>query len=175
MSIEVMKSTFECAKRNERHDKVSETRYWCDQYRMLADWAIKLLERQAIAEAEKRTLSSKVNDARVHAERDKQRDSAMKLLTESKKQEPYAYTYMGIKADDSQHGPHLCWKPEYMDVMSHSKGAIAIPLYTYPQPKRKPLAKEFGITSAIDIGLCSLQIVFKSRQHADAFKQAHNL
>lgn len=75
MSIEAMKSTFECAKKNERHDKVSETRYWCDQYRMLTEWAIKLLEKSA--------LSSRVNDARVHAEHDKQRNAAMRRLTEA--------------------------------------------------------------------------------------------
>jgi hypothetical protein len=53
-------------------------------------------------------------------------------IAEAEKQEPYAYTYMGIKADGSQHGPHLCWRPEYMDAMSANKGAVAIPLYTTP-------------------------------------------
>ena len=52
--------------------------------------------------------------------------------SEPPKQEPVAYTYLGIKNDGSTHGPHLCWKPEYMDEMSHSKGAIATPLYTAP-------------------------------------------
>ncbi len=53
-------------------------------------------------------------------------------IEQAEKQEPYAYTYMGIKADGSQHGPHLCWRPEYMDAMSANKGAVAIPLYTTP-------------------------------------------
>ena len=61
--------------------------------------------------------------------------SLHQAIAEAEKQEPYAYTYLGIKNDGSQHGPHLCWKPEYMDVMSHSKGAIAVPLYTTP-PQR---------------------------------------
>ena len=61
-------------------------------------------------------------------------EAGRKAIAEAEKQEPYAYTYLGIKADDSQHGPHLCWKPEYMNVMSASKGAVAIPLYTRPQP-----------------------------------------
>jgi hypothetical protein len=48
---------------------------------------------------------------------------------------------LGIKNDGSTHGPHLCWKPEYMDEMSHSKGAIATPLYVHPtQPEQKPVA-----------------------------------
>jgi len=47
--------------------------------------------------------------------------------------EPFAYSYMGIRQDGSTHGPHLTWKPEYMDVMSASKGAVAIPLYLAPR------------------------------------------
>ena len=53
MSIQTLKSTFASAKKNERHDKVSETRFWCDQYRMLTEWAIKLLEKKSIEAAEK--------------------------------------------------------------------------------------------------------------------------
>jgi len=51
-------------------------------------------------------------------------------------QEPYAYAYMGVKHDGALHGPHLVWKPEYMDAMSASMGAEAIPLYLNP-PKRE--------------------------------------
>lgn len=47
--------------------------------------------------------------------------------------EPFAYSYMGIRHDGSTHGPHLTWEPEYMDAMSASKGAIAIPLYAAPR------------------------------------------
>lgn len=47
--------------------------------------------------------------------------------------EPVAWTYMGIKADGVEHGPHLVWKPAYMDAMSASKGAKATPLYAAPQ------------------------------------------
>lgn len=44
--------------------------------------------------------------------------------------EPVAWMYTGIKQDGTEHGPHLVWKPEYMDAMSASKGAKATPLYT---------------------------------------------
>jgi hypothetical protein len=69
-------------------------------------------------------------------------DKVMRLMAERTEQEPYAYTYLGIKNDGSQHGPHLCWKPEYMDAMSHSKGAIAVPLYTHPpqRTEQEPVA-----------------------------------
>ena len=74
-------------------------------------------------------------------ERDKQFYAAITALrtaiAEAEEQEPYAYTYMSIKADGSQHGPHLCWRPEYMDAMSANKGAVAIPLYTTPPAAQK--------------------------------------
>ena len=50
-------------------------------------------------------------------------------------QEPVAWMYTGIKQDGTEHGPHLVWRPEYMDSMSASKGAKATPLYTAP-PQR---------------------------------------
>ena len=49
-------------------------------------------------------------------------------------QEPFAYAYTGIKENGEHHGPHLIWGPEYMDAMSASMGATAVPLYTAPQP-----------------------------------------
>jgi hypothetical protein len=52
--------------------------------------------------------------------------------------EPVAWTYTGIKADGSEHGPHLVWNPAYMDAMSASKGAQATPLYAAPQPAPAP-------------------------------------
>ena len=55
--------------------------------------------------------------------------------------EPVAWMYTGIKQDGTEHGPHLVWKPAYMDAMSASKGAKATPLYTAP-PQRKPLTVE---------------------------------
>ena len=45
-------------------------------------------------------------------------------------QEPVAWMYTGIKQDGTEHGPHLVWRPAYMDAMSASKGAQATPLYT---------------------------------------------
>lgn len=56
-------------------------------------------------------------------------------------QKPVAWMFEGIKFDGSKHGPHLVWKPEYMDAMSADMGAVAIPLYTTP-PHRKPLTDE---------------------------------
>lgn len=52
-------------------------------------------------------------------------------------QEPVAWMYTGIKSDSTEHGPHLVWKPAYMDAMSASKGAQATPLYTAPPQSRK--------------------------------------
>ena len=55
------------------------------------------------------------------------------LVCARQKAKPVAYTYTGIRQDGSTHGPHLVWKPEYMDAMSASKGAVAIPLYAAPR------------------------------------------
>jgi hypothetical protein len=52
-------------------------------------------------------------------------------LLEQPEQEPAAWMYVGIKHDGTTHGPHLVWKPQYMDAMSASKGAKATPLYTH--------------------------------------------
>ena len=48
---------------------------------------------------------------------------------DSSEVEPVAWMYTGIKQDGTEHGPHLVWKPAYMDAMSASKGAQATPLY----------------------------------------------
>lgn len=70
------------------------------------------------------------------------REALKTALAESEKlSEPVAWMYTGIKSDDSEHGPHLVWRPEYMDAMSASKGTKATPLYTAP-PKRDPLTDE---------------------------------
>jgi len=37
---EAMRMTLEAHKKNERHRTVAETRYWCDQYKLLATQAI---------------------------------------------------------------------------------------------------------------------------------------
>ena len=55
----------------------------------------------------------------------------------AQQQEPFAYVFTGIKQNGEHHGPHLVWKPEYMDAMSASMGAVAVPLYTSP-PASKP-------------------------------------
>ena len=44
--IEVLKQALTDAKRNERHNNVAETRYWLNQYKLIAEQAIKELERQ---------------------------------------------------------------------------------------------------------------------------------
>ena len=53
MKTQTIRSVFENALKNERHDKNSETRFWCGQFKLLAKLAIEQLEQQAIAEAEK--------------------------------------------------------------------------------------------------------------------------
>ncbi len=48
--------------------------------------------------------------------------------------------------------------------------------YFLPEPpQRKPLSDEFCITDMIDVGHYSLQLMFKSRKHADEFKAAHGI
>ena len=44
--IEVLKQALTDAKRNERHNNVAETRYWLNQYKLIAEQAIKELESQ---------------------------------------------------------------------------------------------------------------------------------
>jgi len=53
-------------------------------------------------------------------------------------QEPVAWMYVGLNSNNIMHGPHLVWKPEYMDAMSAEKGVVASPLYTHP-PRREAL------------------------------------
>jgi hypothetical protein len=42
---EALKLAFEAHKKNERHRTREETRYWCDQYRLICDALISALER----------------------------------------------------------------------------------------------------------------------------------
>ena len=44
--IEVLKQALTDAKRNERHNNVAETRYWLNQYKLIAEQAIAELESQ---------------------------------------------------------------------------------------------------------------------------------
>ena len=71
----------------------------------------------------------------VGALRDKAMD-ALRAALAQQEQEPVAWMYVGIKHDGTTHGPHLVWKPQYMDAMSAEKGAKATPLYTAP-PRRE--------------------------------------
>lgn len=43
MSIETMKRALQEHRKNERHRTLAETRYWCEQYKLLAQQAIKAL------------------------------------------------------------------------------------------------------------------------------------
>lgn len=55
--------------------------------------------------------------------------------------EPVAWMYHGIHFDGTLHdNPKLVWKPEYMDLMSANKGAVATPLYAHPQPSEEPVS-----------------------------------
>ena len=69
--------------------------------------------------------------------------TALRAALAQQEQEPVAWMYVGIKHDGTTHGPHLVWKPQYMDAMSAEKGAKATPLYTTP-PRREwqSLSKE---------------------------------
>ena len=40
MNIEVLKRVLKEAQRDERHRTVAETRYWCDQYKAIAEQAL---------------------------------------------------------------------------------------------------------------------------------------
>jgi len=62
--------------------------------------------------------------------------AALRAALAQEEQEPVAWMYVGIKHDGTTHGPHLVWKPQYMDSMSAEKGAKATPLYTAP-PRRE--------------------------------------
>jgi hypothetical protein len=44
MSIEAMKLALEAHKKNERHQTVAETRYWCQQYKLMAEQFIQAIE-----------------------------------------------------------------------------------------------------------------------------------
>jgi hypothetical protein len=44
MSIEALKLALEAHKKNERHQTVAETRYWCQQYKLLAEQFIQAIE-----------------------------------------------------------------------------------------------------------------------------------
>jgi len=46
MSIESMKLALKAHHKNERHNSVAETNYWCNQYKLLAHQAIEALAKQ---------------------------------------------------------------------------------------------------------------------------------
>jgi hypothetical protein len=90
--------------------------------------------------------------------------------------EPVAWTYTGIKADGSEHGPHLVWNPAYMDAMSASKGAQATPLYAARQPAPEPLTDEQVdriTTEQWGRGLGAPYAAY--RAYARAIEQAHGI
>ena len=59
-------------------------------------------------------------------------------------QKPVAWMYHGISHDGRPHNrPSLIFKPEYMDAMSESKGAQAVPLYTAPRQWQGLTRQEF--------------------------------
>ena len=139
MKTQTIRSVFENALKNERHDKNSETRFWCGQFKLLAKLAIEQLEKQAIAEAEKHTLSGRINDARVHVEYDKQRDAAMKLI-EAEKQEPVAWKHYTKPLE--RRLQHLETKEHQNSFDKHEAAALRHVLDIVTQPKREPLTVE---------------------------------
>ena len=83
---------------------------------------------KVVAQTEHHTLTSRVNDVRLHKERDEQRAEAMKMLAQPE-QEPVAWL------DEYGNAFPLAAK-QYSVVGKHWK-----PLYTTP-PQRKPLTDE---------------------------------
>ena len=126
--IEAMKQALEAlfktlkilADANER-GVITDT-LWFSEYETLFDYLESEITslRQVIAEAEKHTLSGRINDARVHAEYDKQRDAARKLI-EAEKQEPVA-----VRQSNGE-----------IYVLGSALVPIVAYLYTHPQPKRE--------------------------------------
>ena len=146
MSKETIKSTFECAKKNERHDKVSETRYWCDQYRMLTEWAIKLLYKQDqsidwkdMYEKEKRRSAMWI------AKYEKDIGPLERATPQQEQGEPVAWRVRWPKMG----GGHV-WIMNEKPLMQE-EGFVNEPLYTTPQQRtwvgltdedKKQIAKE---------------------------------
>ena len=56
MTQEVLKLALEAHKKNERHNTVAETRYWCDQYKLLAEQALAQPEQEPVAWVDPATL-----------------------------------------------------------------------------------------------------------------------
>ena len=52
MTQEALKLALEAHKKNERHNTVAETRYWCDQYKLLAEQALAQPEQEPVATVE---------------------------------------------------------------------------------------------------------------------------
>jgi hypothetical protein len=46
MNVEVLKRVLKEAQRDERHNTIAETRYWCDQYKAIAEHALAALVRE---------------------------------------------------------------------------------------------------------------------------------
>ena len=56
MTQEALKLALEAHKKNERHNTVAETRYWCDQYKLLAEQALAQPEQEPVAWVDPATL-----------------------------------------------------------------------------------------------------------------------
>lgn len=47
LKVEQLKERLKSAKQNERHGRVAESRYWCEQYKMIAEAAVAALQEKA--------------------------------------------------------------------------------------------------------------------------------
>ena len=56
---EALRLALEAHKKNERHNTVAETRYWCDQYKLLAEQALAQPEQESVAMADYMNLMEK--------------------------------------------------------------------------------------------------------------------
>jgi hypothetical protein len=113
MSIEAMKLALEAHKKNERHQTVAETRYWCQQYKLMAEQFI-----QAIEQAEQPAC-----------EHEWLRGECLKCgqsIEQAEQAQPFGYFRYDLRLD--------AW-------VQNRAGITGTPFYTAP-PQRQPLTDE---------------------------------
>jgi hypothetical protein len=124
--IEVLKQALTDAKRNERHNNVAETRYWLNQYKLIAEQAIAELESQEpVGEVDAIGL----NDTDFHVSFKRSMPLGTKLYThppQRTEQEPVALPCCGYRDASA-----VKWNPLNDVVQCHNCGQT----YT-PSPQR---------------------------------------
>jgi len=129
MKTETIRSVFENALKNERHDKNSETRFWCGQFKLLAKLAIEQLEQHAIAEADKQEPVAFKKDAVLAASIE------------------FIGTLTGMKPPPIEVAPPEVFQP----FKDFTEKVCAIFADTHQQPKREPVATGIEAQVCADI------------------------